>query len=217
MEPGERQGVDAVLVEHKRSATSRASVVYAPVRQGRDYALAQWHANTRGVDYSLTAGRVPEGTLAGVDLAGQVGGAGVRAEWTVTHGTDGKRPQRVLVGWDYAFANTFAVTAEFYYDGSGSNDPAGYDLAGLLAGRRQTVATRYAGLYTRYEITPLLKWENWLVRNVDDRSWYASPRLTWSLRQDLDLAGGVQLFGGAARSEFGVRSTLWYAYAQWFF
>lgn len=217
LEPGERQGVDALLVEHKRSATSRASLVYAPARQGRDHVLAQWHANARGVDYSLTAGRVPEGTLAGVDVAGQIRGAGIRAEWTVTHAADGQRPQRVLLGWDYAFPNTFALTAEFYYDGSGTDDPARYDLAGLLAGRRQTVARRYAGLSTRYELTPLLRWENWLVRNVDDRSWYVSPRLTWSLRQDLDLAAGVQTFGGPARSEFGVRRTLWFAYAQWFF
>lgn len=217
LEPGEREGVDALLLESKRSATSRVSIVYAPVRDRRDYVLGQWHANTRGVDYSLVAGRIPEGTLVGVDLAGQVGGAGVRAEWTVTHGTDGKRPQRFVVGWDYAFPNTLAITAELYYDGTGSNDPTRYDLAGLLAGRRQTVAQRYAGLSTRYEVTPLLRWENWLVRNVDDRSWYVSPRLTWSVRQDFDLAAGVQLFGGNARSEFGVRHTVWFAYAQWFF
>lgn len=86
-----------------------------------------------------------------------------------------------------------------------------------MQSRRSSTTTRYAGLYTRYEVTPLLEWENWLVRNVDDRSWYASRRLTWALRQELDLACGVQLFGVAARSELGVRSTLWYAYAQWFF
>ena len=53
----------------------------------------------------------------------------------------------MLLGLDYAFANTLTLSAEIYYDGSGSSDPAGYDVAGLLAGRRQSVARRYGGLY----------------------------------------------------------------------
>ena len=217
LEPGEREGVDAILVEHKRSAVSRLSLVYAPVHDAPDYLLGQWHGNTAGTDYSFTGGSVPEGKMVGLDLAGQVGGAGVRSEWSVTRSDAGQTWNRVLLGWDYAFANTLTLSAEFYYDGSGSHDPARYDLAGLVAGRRQTVATRYAGLYARYEITPLVKAESWSVTNVDDHSWYESPRLTYSLRQDIDLAAGAQFFGGSARSEFGQRKTVWFAYAQWFF
>lgn len=217
LEPGEREGVDAVLLEHKRSAVSRASFVYAPVRRDRDNLLAQWHGNLRGVDYSLTGGRVREGTMLGLDLAGQLRGAGLRAEWTVTRLRAGATAHRVLLGWDYAFANTLTLTAELHYDGAGATDPARYDLAGLLAGRRQTVGRRYAGLYARYEFTPLLKGEAWLARNFDDRSWYLSPRLTWSLRQDLDLAVGAQAYGGRGPSEFGRRKDLGFVSLQWFF
>lgn len=217
LEPGEREGADAVLLEHKRSAVSRIAVVVAPVRQGHKLGLAQWHANRGGIDYSVTAGQVREGRMAGFDLAGQWGGAGLRAEWTVTRQDAGGTPHRVLLGWDYAFANTLTLSAELYFDGSGRKDPATYDLAGLLAGRRQTVARRYGGLYARYELTPLLKGEGWAVRNVDDRSWYLSPRLTYSVRQNVDLAAGAQLHGGRSSSEFGQRRNLWFAYAQWFF
>ena len=147
LEPGEREGVDAMLLEHKRSAVSRVSLVFAPVHDGKDFALAQWHSNTAGIDYSVTAGQAPRRSNAGVDIAGQVGGAGVRAEWTVTHQEEWSTPHRVLLGLDYAFANTLTLSAEIYYDGSGSSDPAGYDVAGLLAGRRQSVARRYGGLY----------------------------------------------------------------------
>lgn len=217
LEPGERDGVDALLLEHKRSAVSRVSFAYAPVRSGRDFALAQWHANRSGFDYSVTAGQARDGRLLGVDVAGQLGAAGIRGEWTVTRQDTGGTPHRLLLGWDYAFANTLTLTAELFYDGSGTRDPARYDSAGVLAGRRQNVGRRYAGFYTRYELTPLLKWENWLARNLDDRSWYVSPRLTYSLRQDLDLAAGAQLYGGQRSSEFGQRRNLWFAYAQWFF
>lgn len=217
LEPGEREGVDALVLEHKRSAVSRMSLVYAPFRKGRDHALAQWHANATGMDYSVTGGQVHDGRMLGIDLAGQVGGAGVRAEWTVTRQDAGATPQRLLLGGDYAFASTLTLGAELYFDGSGAGDPGNYDLAGLLAGRRQNVGRRYAGLYSRYELTPLLKWENWLARNLGDQSWYVSPRLTYSLRQNLDLAGGAQLYGGPRGSEFAVRKNLWFGYAQWFF
>lgn len=217
LEPGEREGADAVLLEHKRSAVSRASFVFAPVRNRRDYVLAQWHGNVGGADYSITAGQVPEGKLLGLDAAGQAGDAGVRAEWTVTRNTDGRTPHRVLLGWDYAFANTLTLSAEFYFDGAGSPDPSRYDVAGLLAGRRQTVGRRYAGLYARYEFTPLLKWESWLASNLGDRSTYFSPRLTYSVRENLDLAIGAQFYSGRRGTEFGERSNLRFAWLQWFF
>lgn len=217
LEPGEREGADAILVEHKRSAIARWSFVYAPVRSERDFALAQWHANAREVDYSVTAGQGPEGRLFGLDVAGQVAGAGIRAEWTVTRRRAGGTPHRVLFGCDYAFANTLTLGAELYYDGAGSIDPARYDFAGLATGRRQTVGRRYAGLYAKYEFTPLLKGEGWFARNLDDRSAYFSPRLTYSLRENLDLAVGAQLYSGRGTTEFGGRGNLSFAYVQWFF
>jgi hypothetical protein len=217
LEPGEREGADALLMEHKRSAVSRISAVYAPVHGRRDHLLAQWHDNRAGIDYSLTAGRVPDGTLVGVDLAGQIGGAGVRAEWTVTRQRAGGTPQRLLLGWDYAFANTLTVTAEFFYDASGRSDPRQYDLRALMAGQRQTVSRRYLGLYASYELTPLLKTQNWLALNLDDRSWYLSPRLVYSAAENLEFSAGAQWFGGSVASEFGRRRHLYFLSLQRFF
>ena len=217
LEPGEREGVDALLLEHKRSAVSNVSFVYAPVHDGRDQALARWHANVSGFDYSFVGGRARSGPLLGADLAGQIGGAGVRAEWSWLRDDAAGAAQRLLLGLDYAFANTLTVTAELYHDGTGASDPMQYDLAGFLAGRRQTLARNYAGAYARFDFTPLVRGESWLVRNLDDRSWYVSPRLTWSVRQSVDLALGAQLFGGTAASEFGRRGSVGFAYAQWFF
>ena len=217
LDPGEREGVDALLLEQKRSAVSRWSLAYAPARTTAGHALVPWHANASGADYSLMGGRFAGGSLVGADVSTEIRGAGVRAEWAVGHPQGSPRHQRLMLGWDYAFANTLTLTAEFYYDGSGSRSPATYDLTGLAAGRRQTLATRYIGLYAGYDLTPLLKSANWLVANLDDGSIYLSPRLTYSVRENLDLAIGAQLHAGATRSEFGSRKHLWFAYAQWFF
>jgi hypothetical protein len=150
-------------------------------------------------------------------VTAQVGGAGVRAEWAFARPQRSGQQHRLMLGWDYAFANTLTLTAEFFHDSSGERNPARYDLAALLAGRRQTLATRYLGLFASYEVTPLLKWTQWAAINLDDRSAYLSPRLTYSLREDVDLVVGAQLRRGAAGTEFGVRRNLYFAWLQWFF
>lgn len=217
LERGERLGVDALLVEHKVDSLSRASAVYAPQHDAaRSSAAAFWHSNFRGFDYSLVAGRFGQQKVVGADLAGQMGQAGVRAE--ITHSRRaGIRSTRVLIGLDYAFANTLTLTGELYYDGAGSRDQLRYDFLSLLAGRIQNVGRRYAAAHAGYEITPLLKSSVDTVINLGDRSYYLSPRLVWSMRADLEATVGLQLFRGGATSEFGRLKDMAFAQLQWFF
>lgn len=125
--------------------------------------------------------------------------------------------RRALFGLDYAFCNTLTLSCESYYNGAGASDRSAYDFASLFAGRIQNVGRRYLGAYAGYEITPLLKWTNYLVVNLADRSRYFSPGLVFSLRADLDLAVGAQLFRGAQGSEYAQLNDAYYAQLQWFF
>ena len=109
------------------------------------------------------------------------------------------------------------MSGELYYNGAGTNDPTLYDLASLFAGRIQSVARRYLGAYASYEITPLLKWSNYLVTNLDDHSLYFSPSFLYSVRTNLDLTLGMQWFQGSEESEYGQFGDAYYAQLQWFF
>ena len=218
VEREERTGVDALLIERKVDALSRAALVYAPQHDPRDDSLAaMWHGNQSGVDYSLVAGRFRRDKVVGLDLASQIGDAGVRAELTRTLRTAGAAYARVLLGLDYAFANTLTLSGELFYDGAGATDRSRYDRAALLAGRVQNLARRYAGVSIRYEITPLLKTRHDLVVNLDDRSRYYSPTLSYSIRDDLEATVGAQFFAGSAGSEFTAFRRLLYAQMQWYF
>jgi hypothetical protein len=218
LERDERAGVDAALLERKFGALSRLGAVYAPQHARRDASAGLlWHDNAAGVDYSLVAGRFARERLAGADLATQLGAAGVRAELTRARRPDGSGYRRALLGLDYAFANTLTLSGELFYDGAGAANRGAYDYAALFAGRIQNLGRRYLGAYAGYEITPLLKWTNALVVNVADRSRYFSPVLTYSLRANLDLTLGVQLFRGGAGTEYAGFRDLYYAQAQWFF
>jgi len=218
LEREERIGVDAVLVERKFGALSRLSAVYAPQHADGDPSAAlRWHDNRAGIDYSFVAGRFLRDRVAGADLATQLGDAGLRAELTGARREDGSSYRRALFGLDYAFRNTLTLSGELYYNGAGASERSAYDFASLFAGRIQSVGRRYFGGYAGYEITPLLKWTNYLVVNLDDRSRYFSPSLIYSLRTNVDVTVGAQLFRGAQGSEYARLDDVYYAHMQWFF
>jgi hypothetical protein len=218
LEPQERLGVDAVLVDHKFGPVSRLAAVYAPSHApGEDSGALQWHDNARGVDFSFTGGRFSGDDVIGVDLAGQIGQAGVRAELTRVRSREGKVFARSLVGIDYAFANTLTMSAELYHDGSGADSPDGYDFLALVTGARQTLAQHYFGLHAGYEITPLLKFNADIVLNLDDHSRFISPSLTFSIRTNLDGSLAVRWFSGPTRSEYAGVPDGVYLSLQWFF
>lgn len=155
--------------------------------------------------------------MIGFDLAGQIGQAGVRAELTRVRPRAGQAFVRLLFAIDYAFANTLTLSAEFYRDGSGAGNAAAYDFAALATGARQTLARRYLGLHAGYEITPLLKLNTDLVLNLDDRSRFVAPGITWSIRTNLDGSFAVRWFSGAAGSEYAPPPDAAYLSLQWFF
>ncbi|WP_175817026.1 hypothetical protein [Burkholderia diffusa] len=218
IERDERLGVDAVLAEQKLGPLSRVSAVYAPAHGGADSSVAvNWHSNAHGVDYSVIGGRFGNEQVAGVDIASQIGAAGVRGELTLNHATTGGTFQRALVGLDYAFANTLTLTGELYYNGAGTTNPADYDFASLFTGKIQSVARHYLGGYAGYEITPLLKFQGYVVLNLDDGSRFFSPVFTYSIKTNVDWAIGAQFFMGSPSSEYGHLHNVYYTQVQWFF
>jgi hypothetical protein len=218
LERDERPGVDAVLLERKLGPLSRLSAVYAPRDEnGASSTAVNWHANAAGIDYSAVAGRFRGERVIGGDMATQLGDAGVRAELTHNEPDSGPSYSRAVFALDYAFANTLTLSGELYYNGAGTTNQADYDFASLFAGRIQNVAQHYFGAYAGYAITPLLKWANYFVFNLDDGSRYFGPSLTFSVRANLDLTIGVQAFSGQTRTEYGRFHDLYYAQVQWFF
>jgi hypothetical protein len=218
LEREERIGVDALLVERKLGPLSRVSAVYAPRHDREDSSAAlNWHSNAGGVDYTLVAGRFRREEVIGADVATQLGAAGVRAELTHNRRDEAASYRRAVLAFDYAFPNTLTLSAELYYNGAGASDHSAYDFTSLFAGRIQNVGRRYFGGYAGYEITPLLKCTNYVVVNLADRSTYFSPALLISLRTNLDLTIGTQLFSGSSGSEYARFRNLHFAQLQWFF
>lgn len=217
LEREERLGVDALLVELKTGPLSRISAVVAPAPdRGPNSRALLWHGNQGGLDISLVGGQLLGADIVGADVAGQLGAAGVRAEVARLRPVGMAGFVRATLGIDYAFDAGLTLSAELHYNGGGSRDPTRYaPRIGRLPA--SSPATRYAGLFASYELTPLLKWNSWIVANLDDRSRGIDSRLVWSARRDVDLTAGFQRYGGKPLSEFGRIPRAVFVQAQWYF
>jgi hypothetical protein len=218
VERDERPGVDAALAERKLGPLSKLSLVYAPQRSSSmSSAAAQLHTNVRETDVSIMGGQFHRDAVAGFDFAGRIRQIGIRGEAAYTHADIGKSYTRAVLGADYVFPNTFAVSAEVYYNGQGTTDKQAYDFPALFAGTVQNVAQHYMGLYVGYDITPLVRFNTYAILNLDDRSVFVYPNVVYSVVTNLDLTLGVQLFAGTNGSEYRAFHNVYFAQLQWFF
>ncbi len=220
LEREERQGVDAILLDWNVDALSRFSLVYARQRYNSSTAI-RWRSNQKGFDFSLMAGRFQNDSVVGFDFSGQINNIGVKGEITRTDpGNDqGNKNSyiRAVIGADYTFANTLSLNIEAYYNGQGTSGITAYNFNRLFTGKIQSLARYYLGGYLGYDITPLLRWDNYFIYNLDDDSYFIAPGLSYSLSDNIEFSGGIQAFNGASGTEYGTLENLYYLQLQWFF
>lgn len=218
LERDEYVGADALLVEHRLASLSKLSLAYAPLPGGGP---PRWVGSVRthwgGSDLSLTLARYWRDDLAGIDLATQVGGMGLRAELTGTRPERGRRYASAMLGLDHAFENTLTLSLETYLSTQRPEDRARQLAAHSLRREIQPPGTRYAGLVASYEFTPLLKLTTLLLANLRDDSRFGAASLAWSVSDNVSLQGGLQRFSGPADSEYGRGQPLAHLQLQWFF
>lgn len=217
IERDERTGVDAVLVEKNFSALSRLSIAYAPQRNTPSSRAVRYRSNISGTDMALMAGEFRDSRVTGLEFAGRIGDAGVYGEAARTKPAAGDAFTRSVLGAEYAFENTLTIGAEYYLNGEGTTQRSRYDFVRMFAGQIQNVARHYTSAHLRYDVTPLLRSENYLIFNHDDASRFFAPSLVYSLSTNWDAAAGVQLFSGDADSEYGRFYDVYYMYVQRFF
>ena len=90
-------------------------------------------------------------------------------------------------------------------------------MQALFEGRIRNVARWYGGVSTSYAITPLLKLVANGILNFDDLSGLLWPSFEYSASSSVYVVGGLQLFGGGARSEYGRVRDVLHLQVKWFF
>lgn len=218
LEREERSGVDAILTDVNLGSLSKLSLVYAPQDSWEESSsAARLRTNISGFDLSVMGGLFRKDQVVGFDFAGAIKDIGVRGEATYTSADLEDNFIRAVLGADYTLPNTFSIMIEYYYNGEGKADEKDYNFQRIFSVELLSLARHYIGISIGYDLTPLLRWDNYAILNLNDKSLFFSPNLTYSVIADLDLSLGIQIFEGSDRSEYGALHNLYYTQLQWFF
>ncbi len=220
LERDERQGVDAVLVDVNPDDLSRLSAAYAPQHNAADSAAAvRYKSNLGLMDWSVMAGEFADVRKGGLSFAGQIGLFGLRSEFVYSDPDQQKRYVEWVIGADYTTYSGLTLMIEGYFNGDGESNSASYDFNGLVSGQKLGVGRHYLGGRVAKEVSTLISVELYAIRNLDDRSYFLYPSISYAVPvfDDLYLGGGAQLFDGDRGDEYGFFSDLYYAEVKFYF
>ena len=207
-----------MVVDWNYSALSRLSFVSA--KHGTNSVLSyasHWRTNIDLFDVSLMAGEIRGDAIMGLSVMGQIGQIDVRSEMIYAKPDEISHYGQAVLGAGYTFTNSFSVNVEYYFNGLGKADKDIYDFNELFTAKVQSLGRQYLGTIIGFDITPLIRWDNYLIYNINDESLFLFPYFTYSLVENIELNMGSQLFYGANNSEYGRFSTFYNMQVQWFF
>lgn len=219
VEKDERIGVDAFNAEYTLNPQSKINLVYGPMRTFKKSSLgSRLYYQAGDYDLFFSAGQFKGDTVAGFCFDGYLGNGGIRGEFTQTHADNGRNYFRGVIGGEYSFPNKWQVLAEYFYNGGADNtQPERFTTDYEFSSEVLTQKRNFLSLWTSYEITPLLKWENYLIYNIDGPSGSFNPELRYNIWTNFDFSLGAQVYWGRSDSEFGDYQNLYYGQAKYFF
>ncbi len=225
-------GIDAIRLSHGFGRFSGAELVYAYGEGGawdESALIGRAYANWWNWDFEVLGGRVWIDHRLGFAFSGEVGGAGVRGEWSWHRPREGEEPDflRATLEVDYKWPSSLLLMAELHYNGFGTEHPEEY--AALLrsprvaTGQVANVGRRYLGSQASYELSPLLTATAAVLVNLEDRSGIFNPSFSLSLSDESDLVTGLLIpwgkepLGTELRSEYGSYFNTFWVQWRWSF
>lgn len=224
----ERTGSDAISVSKKLGYASDVTLVYNPAsHQEYDSYAAKYLFNQSGWDLQILAGKSKLDHVIGGGFAGEIGGAGLRAEiswFNPTKKSDqGETLEKTSVAsieTDYSFGgrrNWMARTAILYITHPISSQSAQLFLNQPLSSRTLSFTTLTAYADISLDVTPLNR-TTLSSSYYDDGSYFLGLSNSYSMANDWQLMVVIQRFDGSSTSLFGeTPGTLAFANVKWSF
>jgi hypothetical protein len=193
----EKDGADAVSAKVNLGTLSDLQIVWNPVRRGAPNYGTRLRTHAGEYDFSILGGYFDGSSVAGGDLAGNLGPLGLRGEilWS---GAGPKHPAayvKYIAGVDDQVTAQLYALVEYQFNGQGSENPSAYDVDALYRGETLNLARHYLAVSASYLIHPLVTLTATGTANFDDGSQFyagtASCSATDNLVVELGLYGLV--------------------------
>ena len=232
-----KPGVDAIRLTLPTGSYSEVEFVGAVLGSSisEDWAagfLSRFHLGR--LDLGLMGGMFHGDTVGGAFWTTDIGGTGVRGEFTWTLSGDPnderinrKRFIRGSLGIDRQLNPELLVSLELSWNGYGVSDPSEYlsliSSDRVLRGEVNALGRFYGGVSTSWQLHPLWMLSNAILINGSDSSALWVPTLGWSTGNDSELVFGGQVGIGKGieqqmlQSEYGsVANTIFVGFRLYF-
>jgi len=205
-EPGyERPGTNALLGFLSGERHNSLRVFFLPQYSiGRSFSGLRFGSNVmkQDIGVDLFYRHTQRELILGTELIGEWG-AGYWVEYNYT-ALDTCDFSKFTVGFDYTLPFRIYVMAEYFFDGSGADDPSLYNYRDYYAGERITLGEQY--LYISISRLPSILNAPKLslngIINLIDYGFITMPQLSATLFDNAEITFGYYLLVGSSDSEF---------------
>ncbi len=200
-----RRGFDAVRLAVALGDVTQLDLLYLPQLKLEDQGgVARFQTNTKGWDWSLSAGKYVKDLVFGADLVGDLGPIGVHAEGAYTIQLNGLGGGPVTIG-EHFFRGVIGAEArphekvilmlEYSYNGYGSANPARYaeilSSARVVRGEVFGAGKHQAAFAANFLATDALTASLSVLANLSDPSAMVIPNVEYSITQNVLIRGGL--------------------------
>ena len=173
--------------------------------------------NAFAYDIEISAINSNELATNGLSLAGELFNTGMGIHTEIAYFTEQQiyyQYQKYIIGIDYTFSNSLYLVVEGLVNSNGETSPKVLPTNILVDSWR---ARYYLGATISYPITPLTTIELSQINNLNDGSFFTSPRVMRSLSDNMDVSFGATLFVGEQHREFWDYGNLVYTNIEIYF
>ena len=217
IEADERVGFDALNVELFSNNFSGLNILYGPGRkEAQDSYGLKFNKKLGTYDTTLIAARHLKEKVLGFGFDGYLLNTGLRGEFTYTKSGKERYP-RASLGLDHTFSHETNVILEYFYNGAANGDFSAFSGSLLESRKKLSLRKNLISASVSRKLTPLFKAQLQAIYDINGKSAFVNPELSYNIKENLDAKAGAQLFAETPGSEFQDSNNLYYLELKLFF
>ncbi|MCD4819975.1 MAG: hypothetical protein K8S23_14925 [Candidatus Cloacimonetes bacterium] len=169
-----------------------------------DFELSYARHQHNWIDYYSMNQNIEDRDLFGFSFSGALFGIGIWSETAFNKMSDSDDYYQGIIGADFTFENGLYLMSEYYYNGLGKQNENDYQFANWMSlfTDGTNLGRDYLYLGESYSIGELIEWSNYIIVNLNDKSFTYTPWLSFSLNDNVDFYLTANIPYGNDNSEF---------------
>ena len=207
IDAGEKTGVDALFAERYAGPFGAWQFAAAPGNMSRNVVrklAVRWRDTVGETDYAVMAARIGGETVAGLDLAANIGDGLLYLEAAAGRPREEPDYMQLSLGFETALAPDFlSGPVTLGIEALRNTAATGDDTALPATDRLRTRRGQHLALSASYGLGFTGQLSLVVLLDVETGSRALLPSATWAAAQNLDVSLSAQVFSGGPRSEYG--------------